>query len=89
MHMSIPVYIPVDVDLSVAVELLTSPVTAVAAADGEAAAGDAGDVVLGLAPPPAAPGEGDKLAPSDLILCGTEAAAAVTGIESRHSVITR
>ena len=85
MHISIPVYIPVDVDLSVAVELLTSPVTADAATD-------AGDVVLGLAPPPTGPPgeeEGDRLAPSDLILCGTEAAAAVTGIESRYSVITR
>ena len=89
MHIFIPVYIPVDVDLSVAVELLTSPVTADAAT--EAAAADTGDVVLGLAPPPAEPEEeeGDRLAPSDLILCGTEAAAAVTGIESRHSVITR
>ena len=90
MHISIPVYIPVDVDLSVAVELLTSPVTADAAR--EAAAGDAGDDVLGLAPPPTGTPdeeEGDRLAPSDLILCGTEAAAAVTGLESRHSVITR
>ena len=84
MHISIPVYIPVDVDISVAVELLTSPVTADAAT--EAAAGDAGDDVLGLAPPPTGPPgeeEGDRLAPSDLILCGTEAAAAVTGIERR------
>ena len=56
MHISIPVYIPVDVDLSAeAVELLTSPVTADAATDGEAAAGDTGEDVLGLAPPPAAP----------------------------------